>query len=46
MERLRLSSRAWQRVLKVARTIADLGASDAIEGPHLTEALSYRAPAE
>ena len=42
MERLRLSARAYHRVLKVARTIADLAGSDHIASPHLTEALSYR----
>lgn len=38
-----LSIRAWQRLLKVARTIADLEGNDAIERQHLQEALSYRA---
>ena len=42
VERMRLSTRAWHRVLKVARTIADLAGADAIEGPHLAEALAYR----
>lgn len=37
-----LSVRGWSRVLKVARTIADLDASDQIETPHLAEALRYR----
>jgi magnesium chelatase family protein len=41
-ERLGLSMRATSRVLKVARTIADLADSDCIATNHLTEALSYR----
>lgn len=40
---LGLSVRAWQRLLKVARTIADLEGADAIQRTHLQEALSYRA---
>lgn len=43
MERFKLSARAYHRILKVARTIADLAGSDAIRTAHLTEALSYRA---
>jgi magnesium chelatase family protein len=43
MEKLGLSARAWQRILKLSRTIADLDESDSIETRHLTEALSYRA---
>ena len=43
LEKLGLSPRAYHRILKVARTIADLAGSDGIKTPHLTEALSYRA---
>lgn len=42
MERLRLSARAWDRVLKVARTIADLAGRAQIAAPDLLEALQYR----
>jgi magnesium chelatase family protein len=43
MERFKLSARAYHRILKVARTIADLAESETIRTAHLTEALSYRA---
>jgi len=42
LEKLGLSARAYHRVIKVARTIADLQASEHIEKPHLLEALGYR----
>ncbi|MFP5465865.1 MAG: ATP-binding protein, partial [Gammaproteobacteria bacterium] len=42
MKRLRLSARAYHRVLRVSRTIADLEGAVRIESAHLHEALAYR----
>jgi magnesium chelatase family protein len=41
-ERFSLSARAYHRVLKVARTLADLAGAEKVSRPHIAEALSYR----
>ena len=42
IDSLHLSARSLHRILRVARTIADLGGSERIATPHLTEAIGYR----
>lgn len=42
MQQMQMSARAFHRILKLARTIADLAECDQIETPHLAEAIQYR----
>ncbi|MNL86558.1 Competence protein ComM [compost metagenome] len=45
-EKFRFSARGYHRVLKVARTLADLEGSDKLGRIHLAEAISYRIPSD
>ena len=41
-EKLHLSARSYDRIIKVARTVADLDGKSGIEASHVAEAISYR----
>ena len=43
MRELRLSARSYEKILKIARTIADLTGEDVLEPTHIAEAVQYRA---
>ena len=45
-DHLKLSARAYHRILKVARTLADLDGEDRVGRIHLAEAISYRVPSD